>query len=59
MASQIKVTHCGWFAFEGFGRPFEAWTNQQGGWRSHGRALTYRRARRKAKTALGVGETSG
>lgn len=48
----VKVTHCGWFAFEGLGRPFEAWTVQNGGWRSHGRAFTYRGALRKARRAL-------
>lgn len=47
----LKVTRCGWFAFEGFGRPFEAWTNA-GGWMSHGRAFTYQGAKRKAKRAL-------
>ena len=47
----MKVTWCGWFAFEGIGRPFEAWTNVNG-WRTHGRAFTYRGAKRKARRAL-------
>lgn len=49
-AINTKVTFCGWFAFEGFGRPFEAWSYREGhGWQAHGRAFTYRGARRKAK----------
>lgn len=51
MDPRDKVTHCGWFAFEGFGRPFEGWTREtpQSGYTSVGRAFTYRGAQKKAR----------
>ncbi len=50
---RIKVIRCGWLAFEGFGRPFEAWTKTSfGSWRTRGRSFTYMGARRKAKKKL-------
>lgn len=46
----IKVIRVGWFAFEGFGRPWEAWQQVRGlHWRVVGRAFTLRGAQRKAR----------
>jgi len=49
---QPQVIRCGWFAFEGFGLPYEGWAPRPGvhaGYATAGRALTYRRALRKAR----------
>jgi len=58
---ETKVTRCGWRAFEGFGRPWEAWVHAphlvQGllpGWASYGRCFTERGAQRRASRRLGM-----
>jgi hypothetical protein len=51
-----RVTRHGWFGFEGFGRPFEAWVQINGpyeGWTSLGRAFTWMGARKRARKVLG------
>lgn len=47
LGTEITVIRVGWFAFEGFGRPFEGWRER----RCIGRAFTRRGARRKAARA--------
>lgn len=49
---QPQVMRCGWFGFEGFGRPYEGWAPRPGvyqGSATAGRAFTYKRALRKAR----------
>lgn len=60
-----KVIGVGWWSFEGFGRPFEAWLyfgpprgyipengTYPSSWRSLGRAFTRKGARRRAMLAF-------
>lgn len=44
----VKVIRVGWFAFEGFGRPWEGSVQRGGGWLCKGRAFTRRGAQWKA-----------
>lgn len=46
-----KAIFVGWFSFEGFGRPFEAWAIQNGTHATQGRCFTFRGALRKARKA--------
>lgn len=44
-----RVIRVGWFAFEGFGRPYEGWKQHEDGrWQVAGRAFTRRGAERRA-----------